>query len=63
MHVQTTDGFKLMVYVVRGTESLMPGGELKAGGRYQFIARSDSILTHNKTDTQDFTLLSYSQLD
>ena len=63
VHVQTADGFKLMVYVVRGTESLMPGGELKVGSRYQFIARSNSILTHNKSDTQSFDLLSYSQLD
>ncbi|MEO5559583.1 MAG: TPM domain-containing protein [Dokdonella sp.] len=63
VHVQTADGFKLMVYVVRGTELLMPGGELKAGGRYQFVARSNSILTHNKNDTQSFDLLSYSHLD
>ncbi len=62
VHVQTDDGYKLMVYVVPGTESLMPGGDLKAGARYQFVARSGG-LTHNKNDTQEFELLSYSQLD
>ena len=62
VHVQTSDGYKLMLYVVPGTESLMPAGALKAGARYQFIARSGG-LTHNKNDTQEFELLSYSQLD
>ncbi len=60
VHVQTADGYKLMVYVVPGTESLMPTGKLKAGTRYQFIARAGG-LTHNKNDTQEFELLSYSQ--
>lgn len=62
VHVQTDDGYQLMIYVVSGTESLMPGGPLKAGARYQFIARSGG-LSHNKKDTQAFELLSYSQID
>ena len=62
VHVQTSDGYKLMVYVVPGTESLMPGDKLKAGARYQFIARANG-LTHNKSDTQEFELLSYAALD
>ncbi len=62
VHVQTADGYKLMVYVVPGTESLMPAGKLKTGGRYQFIARAGG-LSHNKNDTQVFELLSYSPLN
>lgn len=61
LHVQTADGYNLMLYVDPHTEALMPGGKLQAGHRYRFVTRVAS-LSWNKKDTQAFDVLSYDGL-
>jgi hypothetical protein len=58
LHVQTADGYTLMLYVDPHTEALMPAGKLQAGRNYRFTTRVNS-LSWNKKDTQSFDLLSY----
>ncbi|HSX62860.1 MAG TPA: TPM domain-containing protein [Tahibacter sp.] len=58
LHVQTADGYALMLYVDPHTEALMPGGKLQAGRSYRFVTRVNS-LSWNRKDTQSFDLLSY----
>lgn len=58
VHVKTPEGYIVMLYVGPNTEALMPAGALKAGQRYRFTTRVDS-LSWNRKDTQSFDLLSY----
>lgn len=62
LHVQTADGYNLVLYVDAHAETLMPAGKLEPGRRYRFTARV-SGLSWNKKDTQSFDLLSYDRLD
>jgi hypothetical protein len=58
IHVSTPEGLNVMLYVDPHTEALMPGGALRAGQRYDFVARVAN-LSWNPKDTQSFDLLSY----
>lgn len=62
VHVSTAEGLIVMLYVDPQTEALMPGGALREGQRYEFVARVDS-LSWNPKDTQSFDLLSYDEID
>lgn len=62
VHVQTADGYNLMLYIDPYTEALMPAGKLQAGRGYRFTARVHS-LSWNKKDTQAFDLLSYDSVN
>jgi hypothetical protein len=60
VHVSTPEGLIVMLYVDPRTEALMPGGALRAGQQYDFIARVGG-LSWNPKDTQSFDLLSYDE--
>jgi hypothetical protein len=62
VHVSTPEGLIVMLYVDPRTEALMPGGTLRTGQTYDFVARVDS-LSWNPKDTQSFDLLSYDALE